>query len=216
MIVGSLLSPDFELGSLDIRISNERCNVSARLWFDPDIRTSNEDLDLVLEEELLPIDYNDTTARVTLNESHFREIMEEEEIRIKGSTDARPLPFWKMTRDIDEKVDLSFISDLVDSIEISNIGIDRGGSGGLKLTFDLTAEIEKDVSIIIENTEALLYTGTVEHIVEIVDLRISSKETGIGEVEMDTSTFLSAALAPDDLRIDAWGIEVDFVLPLDL
>ena len=209
-------SPTIELGELNIDIRSDRCNVTAKLLFSPDIETRNEHLVLVLENAALPINYSEGLAVVILEEDQFREIMDEEEIRIVGEVEARPLPFWQRNEKVDQTLDLSFISDLVDSIEISNMKLEPSPPTSILLEFDLTADIEHDVTIRIIDTEAKIRAGTSEHAVLIKDLLISTDMIGHGSIEVRSSTLLALSLYPGNVEIDAWGITVEFDLPIDI
>ncbi|MEA3558937.1 MAG: hypothetical protein U9R75_06755 [Candidatus Thermoplasmatota archaeon] len=208
------ISPSIDLGELDIEIRNDRCNISAKLLFSPDIETENEELDLALENATLPINFKKDRAAITLDENQFREIMDREKIRIVGGLDAKPLPFWRTFKKVDQNVDLSFISELVDSIEISNMELIPSPPRNMLLNFDLTADIEHDVTISIIDTRAKITASTSEHEVVIKELLISTDSVGYGSVEVRSSTLL--ALLQGEIEIDAWGITVRFDLPMDI
>ncbi|MFO8051632.1 MAG: hypothetical protein R6V01_08045 [Thermoplasmatota archaeon] len=219
LILGSVAvimrsSPEVSLGSIDIHIENDMCDISVELQYSPNIDTENENLNVILENDTLPVNYSRGISDLVLNEDQFREILDKEEIRMMGKVEVKPLSFWKRTENVDQTLDLSFISDLVDSIEIMNTSFHEGPSGDLMIEFDLTADIEKDVTIEIVRTVAELKAGSTEHDVLIRELVISTDKVGHGVVGMDPSTFLAVALNPSELFIDAWGIQVDFSMDL--
>lgn len=201
--------PTWELGGILIDIDRGICNISAEFVYKPEIRTSNEDLDLVLETGTVPLNYSKGRAEASLVEKQFREIIDKEEASIKGELDAEVLPLIEVHRSIDEVMDLSFIGDLLDSIEVLNSEITPLDVSVL-VDFDIEAGIREDVTIHIMETPAKITAGFLEYDIMVKDLTIHTDEIGHGQVEIGSSALLALSLFPDDVNIDAWGLLVEF------
>ncbi|MFW3146518.1 MAG: hypothetical protein ACMUIE_06880 [Thermoplasmatota archaeon] len=201
--------PTWELGEILIDIDEGVCNISAEFVYKPEIETSNEDLELVLETGSVPLDYSRGRAETSLVEDQFREIIIKEEALIRGELDAEVLPLIEVHRSVDEIMDLSFIGDLLDSIEVLNTNV-TPLEVTLLVDFDISASIREDVTIHINETPAKIIAGPLEYEIMVRELTIFTDDMGHGQVEIRSSALLALSLFPDDVNIDAWGLMVEF------
>ena len=152
LLFANLLDLDADVGAIDIMIEGKECNVSAELKFSRDLSIELSSLSLVLEAGEVPVDYIDGRINTVLNEEQFSEIVNNEKARIRGHAEYDSLLGSRSGRDIEEDIDLSFLGDILSSVEIGKTKLSTRFPFITVVDFDLTAEIEREVNIMANNT----------------------------------------------------------------
>ncbi|MGA1792540.1 MAG: hypothetical protein ACMUHM_01175 [Thermoplasmatota archaeon] len=213
IVVMNLTAFQVELGRIDIMIEGEECNVSAELKFGRDVNVEPLSLHLVLDTGEVPVAYHDKRINAVLNEEQFTEVIEKEYARIEGKVRYDSFFGKRSEREIDTKIDLSFLGEILSSIKVKNSVLSTRFPFTSVVDFNLTAEMSREVNIYAKNTTAQISNGIETREIDLVDLELFSDGSGSGRVEMPTPTLVSMGLWGRNITIVAWGLEADFVFP---
>jgi len=208
------LEPTVEVMSVMVNIEGGEANVSARFRYSPDVDTKNEELFIRFEDEDVDLNREGSGFWAVLDKAQFREIIENETVRVIGKVEVEPIPSFDLERDVDSRVDLSFLGDILDSVEIGDVDISIRVPSTTVVDFDLTVTMSRDVNIFARNTTAEITAGDRSFEVDLTDLELLSDGTGHGRVEMPTGTLFQLALWGDEVMIDAWGLQTGFEFPV--
>jgi hypothetical protein len=208
------MEPDIEVRSVLVDIEGKEANVSAWFSYSPDADTKNEDLFIRFHKGDVDLNRLGDGFWAILDKSQFKEIIENETIRVLGKVEVEPLPSVDLQRDVDSMVDLSFLGEILNSVEIDDFEISTRAPSTTIVDFDLTVTMTKDVNIYARNTTADIIAGQNVFEVDLTELELLSDGTGHGRVEMPTSTLFQLALWTDEVMIDAWGLKAEFVFPV--
>ncbi|MGA1848700.1 MAG: hypothetical protein ACMUHB_05095 [Thermoplasmatota archaeon] len=208
------MEPDVEVRSVLVNIEGKEANVSAWFSYSPDADTKNEDLFIRFQKGDVDLNREGDGFWAILDRSQFREIIENETIRVLGKVEVEPIPTVDMVRDVDSLVDLSFLGEILNSVELLDFEISTRAPSTTIVDFDLTVTMSKDVNIYARNTTADIIAGENVFEVDLAELELLSDGTGHGRVEMPTSTLFQLALWTDEVMIDAWGLKAEFAFPV--
>jgi hypothetical protein len=208
------MEPDVEVRSVLVNIEGKEANVSAWFSYNPDADTKNEDLFIRFQKGDVDLNREGDGFWAILDSSQFREIIENETIRVLGKVEVEPIPTIDLRRDVDSMVDLSFLSEILNSVELDDFEISTRAPSTTIVDFDLTVTMNKDVNIYAKNTTADIIAGEHVYEVDLTELELLSDGTGYGRVEMPTSTLFQLALWTDEVMIDAWGLKAEFAFPV--
>ncbi|MGA1866543.1 MAG: hypothetical protein ACMUFK_03645 [Thermoplasmatota archaeon] len=202
-----------DVGAVTIDIDGDECNVSAEFCYDPDLDVEAGPLWVRLEGGDVPLGNVDRTVFAILDEEQFAEIVREEEISVHGTVSYRSMIGTRHDRDIDTMVDLSFLGEVLSGIEIENVTLSTRFPLITVVNFDLTAEMEREVNLYANNTEATISNGISEGKIDLRHLELTNAGVGHGKVEMPTTTLLALGLWGRNVTVEAWGLDVEFVFP---
>ncbi len=208
------MEPDVEVRSVVVNIEGKEANVSAWFSYSPDADTKNEDLFIRFQKGDVDLNREGDGFWAILDRSQFREIIENETIRVLGKVEVEPIPTVDLVRDVDSLVDLSFLGEILNSVELKDFEISTRAPSTTIVDFDLTVTMSKDVNIYARNTTADIIAGENVFEVDLAELELLSDGTGHGRVEMPTSTLFQLALWTDEVMIDAWGLKAEFAFPV--
>lgn len=202
-----------DVGAINIDITGHECNISADLDYSPDIDAEPKELDLVLANGEVPLGYDDGFLWAVLDEPQFTEIVEKEEVRIKGTIQAKSAFGITSEREIDEDIDLSFLGKIFSTVEILDAKISTKFPMTTVVDFNLSVQMEREVNIYAADTEAVISNGQTNQTVDLVYLELTSNGKGLGTVEFPTSTLFTMGLWGKNVTIETWGLSAEFQFP---
>jgi len=213
LIVVNLVDFEVNIGLINIAIDGDECNVSAELRFGKERDIEPVSLKLVLDSGEVPVGNMDKMIYAVLNEEQFTEIVDKEYARIEGEVKYDTMLGKRAEREIDTRIDLSFLGEILGSVKITNSKLSTRFPFTSIVDFNMTAEITREVNIYANNTKAMIDNGVESREIDLVHLELTSDGVGYGRVEMPTPTLVSMGLWGRNITLSAWGLDANFVFP---
>jgi len=213
IIIVKMVNLDVQLGLINIAIDGDECNVSAELRFGKDTDIEPVSLKLILDSGVVPVGNVDKMIFAVLDEEQFTEIVDKEYARIEGKVKYDTMLGKRSEREIDTRIDLSFLGEILGSIKITNSKLSTRFPFTSVVDVNMTAEITREVNIYANNTKAMIDNGVESREIDLVHLELTSDGFGYGRVEMPTPTLVSMGLWGRNITLSAWGLDANFVFP---
>jgi hypothetical protein len=203
-----------DLGLITLVIDGEMANLTADLDLSADVDPDGTDLEIDIGEKGNEVDFDGKEIETSLSEEDFREMMERDSINISGDIKAKLIGPIDMTVGIREEVNISFIHQLSETLNVSNVQINFSFFSNPKISFDLDANISRDFQLNITNTEATLATPAGEMKARIEEMNFRTGEGGKARISIPPLNLLGLALFNREVVVEVWGIEVEVDIPL--
>lgn len=203
-----------DVGLIILTIDGENANISADIDISPTVDKDGTDLELDIGDPRIALDYNGDRISASLTENDFRELMERDDINITGKVKTRLIGPLDMTVRINEIVNISFIHELSESMNVTNVSVKFSPFSDPIINFDFQANISSDFQLNITNTKAKLTSPIRVFDANINDLHFRTDEGGHAEITIPPINLLGLALFTREVIVEAWGITVQVDIPL--
>ncbi|MGA1822406.1 MAG: hypothetical protein ACMUIG_07760 [Thermoplasmatota archaeon] len=202
--------PSPEIGMITVDINGREANVTVELLMDGDIDIEDSSLSLQFNEREIPLDIDGHVLLGKISKVEFERLMELRSANITGDLVAKSsLPF-DIRDDIREEIDLSFLADIGEDIEISGINTTIHSLAYTRAEIEFTVEMEKDVHLKGEDTEAKLYASINTYDCDIEEVEIKPDGSGSGSILVPFSAIIFLSLSTQNITLEFWGISFTF------
>lgn len=212
-IAGRIRGAGAEVGPIEVSIDGNYANVTVGLDTEPDIDEKDMDVRLRSNEDEIPLVYDGKSIRGTLNEREFTNMIEKDEVNITGNIDVPIIGPFKINRDLEETINISFIHELSSSMSVENVSVEFSLFYTV-IVFDFRANVSRDFQINITDTDAVVTSPSGTFNSEVLELNYRTDETGNARVRLPLLGALGLALNSRNIMIESWGISVMVDIPL--
>lgn len=207
-----ILNPRVEVGLVEVEIHGDDAEVLVHMEMVPEFDISGSRLRLEFDNRSFPMEVKGAIIKTQLRSGEFRELMDAGYGNITGEVKAKFL--FSTSRNIKETVDLTFLAKLGESIEVSSVDTEIISLSTVEAKVEFTAEVQRDVKIRANDTEAELTTSTGNYTCLVKNLVLNPDDKGVGDIQMPMAAILSLALRNSTMRIDLWGIVILIDFPV--
>jgi hypothetical protein len=203
-----------DVGLIILTIDGENANISAEIDISPTVDKDGTDLKLDIGNPPIILDYRGDHISASLTENDFRELVERVDVNITGKVKTRLIGPLDMTFPIKEKVNISFIHELSESMNVTNVTVKLFPFSDPVINFDIQANVSSDFQLNITNTKAKLTSPIRVFDANIRNLHFRTGEGGHAEISIPPLNLLGLALYTRGIMVEAWGITIQVDIPL--
>jgi hypothetical protein len=206
--------PPTKIGKITVDIFKREANVTVELVMDSGIDIEDSDLSLQFSDRELPltIEGHELSTRISIIE--FEMLMELRSANITGEIIARSILPFDISETIRKEIDLSFLADIGDGIEVDEINTTIHSLALTRAEIGFTVDMERDVHLTAENTDADLYASLNVYKCTVENLVIKPDGSGYGSILVPFSAIILLSLSTQNITLEFWGISFEFPFSL--
>ncbi len=219
IVVGLALAPLIYLQATAMEISVEKvaldirgdvCNVTVNLNIGGTPGEIQSPLTLRFGNRSSEFSFSKGAATGTIDEEELSAALDKGKVVVDGALRVDPIPFdLKKSR----KVDVSFVSEALRTINASNVTLTPTLTGNFKVSFSMTADIDDRLELSITDTQAEIRWPFGGSKCTIMEMTLGQDGASSAVVNIPTLTFITMALWGKEVTLRCFGIEAQVVLP---
>lgn len=202
--------PTTEIGKITVDVYKREANVTVELLLDDDIDIEDSSLYLQFSERELPLNIDGHVLSTSISIIEFERLMDLRSANITGDLLVKSsLPF-DIRDSIRKEIDLSFLADIGDGIDVTGLNTTIHSLAFTRAEIEFTVDMERDVHLTGENTEAKLYTSLITYDCTIEEIEIKPDGSGYGSILVPFSAIILLSLSTQIITLEFWGISFEF------
>jgi len=215
ILYSSASDVDIGLGPIGLIIEGREARFEIGLELSRGVSLRSGDLEMVSGNRTYDLDLDNDIVRTRMGAYELAEVLDIGSAQVRGDARAKvdPIP-WEISGKVDRKVDLSEIRDLNSSVQVRNVTLQFNSLFDSKVEMEFTAGFEKDIWIKARNTTATIETGLGSYEGDIREMEMGLDGEGTASLVIPNLALLYLTLGNNDVRVDFWGITLDFEYPV--
>ena len=202
-----------EVGTVFVSIDGELANITADIDISPEVEPDDTELELDIGDDGIDVDYDGERISAQLGEEDFRELIGRYTINVTGDVRTKILGPFNIRVNVEEEVNVSFIHELSDTLNVTNVRVNFSNLFNPIIEFNLTADVTRDFQLNITNTPARLTSSGGAFTANVIELNYRTGMGGNARVSIPPLGLLGLALYNRGVLVEAWGIEVEVDIP---